>query len=89
MNYEKEIAKSKRELNEKVVTILVSNALFVKHAELMADDDPVRNELMNHITESSLVISGALKCTGEQALNLIFAYRHYNVKFLPGCENIH
>ena len=89
MNYEKEIAKAKKELNEKVVTILVNNALFVKRAELLAGDDPVRNELINHIAESSLIISGALKCTSEQALNLIFAYRHYNAKYIPGCENIH
>ena len=89
MNYEKEIAKAKKELNEKVVTILMNNALFVKHAELLADNDPVRDELMNHIAESSLIIAGALKCTGEQALNLIFAYRHYNVNPAPGCENIH
>lgn len=89
MNDEREIAKAKKELNEKVVTILMNNALFVKHAELLVDDDPVRDELMNHIAESSLIIAGALKCTGEQALNLIFAYRHYNVKSMPGCENTH
>lgn len=89
MNYEKEIAKANKEINEKVVTILINNALFVKHAELLADDDPARDELMNHIAESSLIIAGALKCTAEKALNLIFAYRHYNVKLVSGCENIH